>query len=100
MTSIPEIFSPAASARISAFAFASSTAAFIASTKLEAPIYSDSYLVTYAAQRASLGDYAQIGEAYFRRFPFQLLPAVNQVHHARKPDRGHIPSQDLHVTEG
>ena len=47
-------------------------AAFIASTKLEAPIYSDSYLVTYAAQRASLGDYAQLGEAYFRRFPFQL----------------------------
>ena len=47
-------------------------AAFIASTKLEAPIYSDSYLVTYAARRAAVGDYAPLGETYFRRFPFQL----------------------------
>ena len=46
--------------------------AFIASTKLEAPIYSDSYLVTYAAQRAAVGDYSQLGGTYFRRFPFQL----------------------------
>ncbi|MCR5576201.1 MAG: hypothetical protein K6F56_04255 [Oscillospiraceae bacterium] len=47
-------------------------AAFIASTKLEAPIYSDSYLVTFAAQRAAAGDYSQLADAYFRRFPFQL----------------------------
>ena len=47
-------------------------AAFIASTRLEAPIYSDSYLVTYAAQRAAVGDFSQLADAYFRRFPFQL----------------------------
>ena len=46
--------------------------AFIASTKLRAPIYSDSFFVTYGAQRAALGDYAVISENYFRRFPFQL----------------------------
>ena len=48
------------------------SAAFIASTKLEAPVYSDSYLVTYASRRASMGDYEPLGEVYFRRFPFQL----------------------------
>ena len=47
-------------------------AAFIASTKLQAPVYSDSYVVTYAARRAAAGDFTQLGEAYFRRFPFQL----------------------------
>ena len=47
-------------------------AAFIASTKLQAPIYSDSYLVTNAARCAAAGDYSPLGEAYFRRFPFQL----------------------------
>ena len=47
-------------------------AAFIASTKLQPPVYSDSYLVTYAARRAAMGDFAQLGEVYFRRFPFQL----------------------------
>lgn len=46
--------------------------AFIVSTKLRAPVYSDSFLVTYGAQRASLGDYAMLSENYFRRFPFQL----------------------------
>jgi len=47
-------------------------AGFIASTKLRAPLYSDSHMVTYAAQRAALGDYAMLAENYFRRFPFQL----------------------------
>lgn len=47
-------------------------AAFLISTKLQAPFYSDSYMVTYAAQRAALGDFAQLKDAYFRRFPFQL----------------------------
>ncbi len=47
-------------------------AAFIASTKLQPPVYSDSYLVTYAARRAAVGDYSPLGEVYFRRFPFQL----------------------------
>ncbi len=45
---------------------------FIATTKLRSPIYSDSFLVTYGAQRAALGDYAILGESYFYRFPFQL----------------------------
>ena len=46
--------------------------AFIASTKLRSPVYSDSFLVTYGAQRAALGDYAIFEEGYFYRFPFQL----------------------------
>ena len=46
--------------------------AFIVSTKLRAPLYSDSHVVTYAAQRAALGDYYQLEDNYFRRFPFQL----------------------------
>ena len=46
-------------------------AAFIASVKLRAPWYSDSYYVTYAAQRAAVGDYSAM-ENYFVRFPFQL----------------------------
>lgn len=46
--------------------------AFVASTKLQAPFYSDSYIVTYAAQRAALGDLNQLNAGYFRRFPFQL----------------------------
>lgn len=45
--------------------------AFIASVKLSAPWYSDSYLVTYAGQRAARGDLSQL-EPYFLRFPFQL----------------------------
>ncbi len=45
---------------------------FIVSAKLRAPVYSDSFLVTYGAQRAALGDYAILSENYFRRFPFQL----------------------------
>lgn len=46
--------------------------AYIASAKLRAPVYSDSFLVTYGAQRAALGDYAILTENYFYRFPFQL----------------------------
>ena len=46
--------------------------AFIASTKLRAPVYSDSFIVTYGAQRAALGDYDALCENYFFRFPFQL----------------------------
>ena len=46
--------------------------AYIASTKLRAPTYSDSFLVTYGAQRAALGDPAVLSENYFYRFPFQL----------------------------
>ena len=46
-------------------------AAFIASIKLRAPWYSDSFYVTYAAQRAAVGDYSAL-ENYFVRFPFQL----------------------------
>ena len=46
--------------------------AYIATTKLRAPTYSDSFLVTYGAQRAALGDYAILSENYFYRFPFQL----------------------------
>ena len=46
--------------------------AFIASAKLRSPVYSDSFLVTYGAQRASLGDYSVLTENYFYRFPFQL----------------------------
>jgi hypothetical protein len=45
---------------------------YIATTKLRAPVYSDSFLVTYGAQRAAVGDYAMLGENYFYRFPFQL----------------------------
>lgn len=45
---------------------------FIATTKLRPSIYSDSFIVTYAAQRAALGDYAMLEEGYFYRFPFQL----------------------------
>ena len=45
---------------------------FIISTKLHSPIYSDSFLVTYGAQRAAVGDYAILAEKYFYRFPFQL----------------------------
>ena len=45
---------------------------FIATTKLRCPIYSDSFLVTYGAQRAAVGDYAVLSENYFYRFPFQL----------------------------
>ena len=46
--------------------------AFIATTKLRAPIYSDSFLVTYGAQRAAIGDESVLTEKYFYRFPFQL----------------------------
>lgn len=46
--------------------------AYIASAKLRAPTYSDSFLVTYGAQRAALGDYAVLYENYYYRFPFQL----------------------------
>ena len=46
--------------------------AFIASVKLRSPIYSDSFIVTNAAQRAALGDFAPLKEDYFLRFPFQL----------------------------
>ena len=53
------------------FIFAFGTA-FIASAKLRSPVYSDSFLVTYGAQRAALGDYAIFQEGYFYRFPFQL----------------------------
>lgn len=45
---------------------------FIATTKLRSPVYSDSFLVTYGAQRAALGDFAVFEEGYFYRFPFQL----------------------------
>ena len=45
---------------------------YIATTKLRAPVFSDSFLVTYGAQRAALGDYAMLEENYFYRFPFQL----------------------------
>ena len=45
---------------------------YIATTKLRAPVFSDSFLVTYGAQRAALGDYAMLEESYFYRFPFQL----------------------------
>lgn len=44
---------------------------FIASVKLAAPWYSDSYIVTYAARRAAIGDYSAL-DTYFIRFPFQL----------------------------
>ena len=46
--------------------------AYIATTKLRAPSYSDSFLVTYGAQRAAVGDYSILSENYFHRFPFQL----------------------------
>ncbi len=46
--------------------------AFVVSSKLRSPIYSDSFVVTYGAQRAALGDYALLSDNYFRRFPFQL----------------------------
>jgi len=46
--------------------------AFIASAKLQPPSFSDSFVVTYGAQRAALGDFAVRSENYFRRFPFQL----------------------------
>lgn len=46
--------------------------AFIATTKLRSPVFSDSFLVTYGAQRAALGDFAILEESYFYRFPFQL----------------------------
>ncbi len=53
---------------------------FIISVKLCAPWYSDSYYLTYTAQRAALGDYSVISAdgsntamyGYFVRFPFQL----------------------------
>ena len=45
---------------------------FVASVKLRAPYYSDSYMVTYAAQRAAAGDFSILMDPYFRRFPFQL----------------------------
>ena len=45
---------------------------FIASVKLRAPYYSDSYMVTYAAQRAAAGDFGVLLDPYFKRFPFQL----------------------------
>ena len=45
---------------------------FIATTKLRSPIFSDSFLVTYGAQRAAMGDFAILEESYFYRFPFQL----------------------------
>ncbi len=45
--------------------------AFIVSVKLCAPWFSDSYLVTYAAQRAARGDFSALN-TYFIRFPFQL----------------------------
>lgn len=44
---------------------------FIFSCKLSAPWYTDSYIVTYAAHRASVGDFSQF-DNYFVRFPFQL----------------------------
>lgn len=46
--------------------------AFILSAKLRSPSYSDSFIVTYAAQRAAVGDLSQLSEDYFFRFPFQL----------------------------
>ena len=46
--------------------------AFVASVKLRAPYYSDSYMVTYAAQRAAAHDLSILSDPYFRRFPFQL----------------------------
>lgn len=45
--------------------------AFIISTKLSAPWYTDSFIVTNAAQKAAVGDYS-VFDNYFRRFPFQL----------------------------
>lgn len=45
---------------------------YIATTKLRAPSFSDSFFVTYGAQRLALGDYAVVSEHYFYRFPFQL----------------------------
>ena len=51
--------------------FAAGTA-FVASVKLRAPYYSDSYMVTYAAQRAAAHDFSILMDPYFRRFPFQL----------------------------
>ena len=45
--------------------------AFIASTKLRAPWYNDSYLVVYAAQRAAVGEFSAM-DNYFVRFPFQF----------------------------
>lgn len=45
--------------------------AFILSVKLAAPWYSDSYLVTKAAQQAAENDFSAL-DAYFCRFPFQL----------------------------
>lgn len=45
--------------------------AFILSVKLAAPWYSDSYLVTNAAQRAAENDFSTL-DTYFCRFPFQL----------------------------
>ena len=46
--------------------------AYIATTKLRPASYSDSFLVTYGAQRAAQGDYSILSEKYFQRFPFQL----------------------------
>lgn len=44
---------------------------FIVSTKLAAPVYSDSFIVTNAAMDAAHGEYYTM-ELYFARFPFQL----------------------------
>lgn len=44
---------------------------FILTTKLAAPVYSDSYIVTNAAMDAAFGEFYSM-ESYFARFPFQL----------------------------
>lgn len=44
---------------------------FIVTTKLAAPVYSDSFIVTDAAMNAAQGAYHSM-ENYFARFPFQL----------------------------
>lgn len=44
---------------------------FIVSTKLAAPVYSDSFILTNAAMEAAEGYYGSM-ENYFVRFPFQL----------------------------
>lgn len=44
---------------------------FIMTTKLAAPVYSDSFILTNSAMEAAEGEYYNMG-SYFARFPFQL----------------------------
>ena len=79
---------------------------FIATTKLRSPVYSDSFLVTYGAQRAALGDFSLLEGGYFYRFPFQLgyvlyselfFRAANVVLHGEPEGYAVIALQELNL---